>query len=309
MQGMTFLLVLAVSSMGVMSTGRFKPVCWSSLKRAMDDEYHDHDAILREKCPWSTPSERRRFLVARKANANAAVEQLLQHKNWLLDHDLIIETNPTEEQTHLDSSLIPGTEDLDLWNTAVVDVWLLPLYNPAKTINIQLLPRIARFHCNGGYELRTKDGQRILQFFPAQLDWSLASIQIYTAVIALYMYKHLDRHSDETIFILIDVRAGHGWKNPPAFDCIPFIKYLAKILEQNFPERLGACILYPLPWGTESLWKLIRHFIDPVTSNKIRIISGPASRDSPPPNISLGLYVDDATLVRLEENRISSFSL
>ena len=272
---------------------------------SMDD--HVDLMLIRENCPWSTQAECRRFLVARKGNVNTAIDQLLKYHNWLRDHDIDMPTRtPTEEETHSESSLHPDTNDLDVWNAAVIDTWLLPIYNPLlKTI--QLLPRISRFHCNHGRELRTKDGQRLAHFFPAQLDWKLASIEIYTAAIALYLFKNLNRYSAEKIVILLDVRAGHGWKNPTPIDCMPFIKYLTRVLEQNFPERLSLCIIYPLPWGTESLWKLVRQFIDPVTANKIQIISGPATRDSPPPNRSLALYIDDSTLVRLEENRTSSF--
>jgi hypothetical protein len=261
------------------------------------------DSILKENFPWSTPAERKRFLKARKGNVQAAVDQLWLHQKWLIAHDLMNSDGVDSDVLNSDMC------DLDLWNGAVVDTWLIPLYNPSKTMKGVLLPRIIRQHCTHEKKLKTKDGKRIIQCLPAQIDWSLASIDTYTAALALYLYKMLDRYSEEKIVLLIDVRAGWGWKNPPAWDFVSFVKNLTKVLERNFPERLDMCIVYPLPWGMESIWKLVRPFIDRDTANKIRLISGPASRISPPPNDTLAIYMDDDTLMRLEENRTSSFTM
>jgi len=269
----------------------------------MDADGYFDSIVLREQCPWSTPAERCRFLAA-KGNENAAVDQLLKYHSWLCDHEIDTTVTPIEH-SHSGCSSHSQTNDSDSWHTAVVDTNRFSIYSHCN--NIQRLPRIGRSHCNSCRELRTRDEQRIFQFFPAQLDQELASIEVYTSTIALYLFRKLNRYSLEKIVVLVDVRAGHGWKNPSPYDCIPFIKYLSRTFEQIFPERLSLCIIYPLPWGSEFLWTLIRRFIDPASANKIVIISGSASRNAPPPNLSLSSYIDDETLERLEHNRTSSF--
>lgn len=86
------------------------------------------------------------------------------------------------------------------------------------------------------------------------LDCSMRnSTETYGLCIAFYLDKQLSRTSMETITVCIDVRAGHGWPNPPARSIVPFIKTMISMLDAKFPGRLSKSILYPLPFAATAL--------------------------------------------------------
>lgn len=72
----------------------------------------------------------------------------------------------------------------------------------------------------------------------------------------------------EKIVWLIDFR---GWtlaKNPPLRTSMETLN----ILQNQYPERLGAAICYDPPHMFQTFWRIIRPFIDPVTYQKIKFI-------------------------------------
>jgi len=269
-------------------------------------------------CSWATPAEHHRFLTARKGNVSDAYAMLRSHYDWRKNHGLLklkrCETGMTEysstnsfiseeEDDWFSVSSTEVAEDEFAWKSSVSATLALPSHFCAASG----LARLARFDDQYGSALHDKEGNRILQLLPAQMDCTATSYETYATCISLYLDQKLDRDSVEKIVVIIDVRGGEGWPNPPASTLVPFIKFITKILERNFPERMCRAIVYPLPWAATSLWNIVKVFIDRDTASKVKLVSGPAYTESPPPNDKLSLLIDADTLHRLEENRIRSF--
>mmetsp|Transcript_12410 Transcript_12410/g.24126 ORF Transcript_12410/g.24126 Transcript_12410/m.24126 type:complete len:115 (+) Transcript_12410:2-346(+) len=62
------------------------------------------------------------------------------------------------------------------------------------------------------------------------------------------------------------------------------------VLQMNYPERLKKLIVYPVPRLVVGLWWVVKGFLDPTTSEKAEMLSGPAAMGSPCPE-ELGNFV------------------
>jgi len=175
----------------------------------------------------------------------------------------------------------------------------------------KMLPQLAHMVTEIGSTtyLKDKQGNRILQLLPAQIDMKEADEMTYALAIAFYLDKKLGRNSAEKIVVSVDVRAGGGWANPPAKKIVPFIKAVIALLERNFPERLSKCILYPLPRAATVLWKMIKIFLDPTTAEKIVVIGGGAGIDDKVSSQKFEKIVESHVHKRMEEIRRESFVL
>ena len=80
-----------------------------------------------------------------------------------------------------------------------------------------------------------------------------------------------------------DTRGAEGWANPPATSLVGLIRELTGTLRANFPERMRRLVVYPVPWAATALWTMIQQFLDAETVAKVVLLSGPATRRSPPP--------------------------
>lgn len=47
------------------------------------------------------------------------------------------------------------------------------------------------------------------------------------------------------------------------------MKYLIKCFEAHYPESLGICLVHKAPWIFQSIWSIIRGWLDPVVASKI----------------------------------------
>lgn len=47
------------------------------------------------------------------------------------------------------------------------------------------------------------------------------------------------------------------------------VKFMIKVFEANYPESLGVVLVHKSPWVFNSIWKLIRGWLDPVVASKI----------------------------------------
>ena len=82
--------------------------------------------------------------------------------------------------------------------------------------------------------------------------------------------------------ILIDVRGGEGWPNPPVTDLLPFFKLANAVLAANYPERAGRIVVYPLPSVVKTTWAMISRALDPVTRDKFVVVAARGKRECPP---------------------------
>mmetsp|Transcript_7312 Transcript_7312/g.17867 ORF Transcript_7312/g.17867 Transcript_7312/m.17867 type:complete len:337 (+) Transcript_7312:158-1168(+) len=302
----------------------------------------DDIQTLQKKCPRATPCELRRFLNAKDGNCSKAIVQLTAYLDWRNEHGLddvyhcsksisndvvVHEDDPT-----LDSSWSEIDETkTDIWHSCASDEerldeldWIFASQaalwhdrasqkhgNSHLTITASL-PQLARIlpasSCASGAP-RDQNGNRILQFLPARMDLSKASDTAFALSIALYLERKLDRDSMEKITVAIDVRGGTGWANPRPQKLLPFIKQVAGILEQNFPERLAGCLVFPVPAAATLLWRVVKVFLDPNTVKKVGLIKGDSRNEAPAPYTTMEEYIQKSVMEQMEEFRCASFEV
>lgn len=155
----------------------------------------------------------------------------------------------------------------------------LPLPPSAKALG-RGLPMMARFLPS---TIRCKDGNRVLVLMGAMYDDAVGGPDDYTRAFAALIDEHVDRDSDEKFTVCVDARGGDGWRNPGAWSVLPWVRSLASVLSSNFPERLHRLILFPVPWIATAAWGAATALLDEVTSSKMVMVAGNASRDQPIP--------------------------
>jgi hypothetical protein len=264
---------------------------------SLDDTVESEDALAKV-CPSSTEAERKRFLRARQQNLPAATKMLQHYLQW--------------HQKHIDIAMEhkimrPATEDadLDIWNEACQVAM-----KASGEMGEGCLPRVIRMHLqstDSSKPLVDKDGYRLVQIMPAQMDMTLAKSSTYALAVALYLNLHLDREAVERIVVCMDVRAGKGWPNTHAVRLVPFMQQTTTLLLSLFPERLHRCLLYPVPQSFTWVWKTISKAVDPLTREKIRLMSGPNKIVSPPPFEDMYECMDKNAAHQLEHARLVAF--
>ena len=257
------------------------------------DEVMKHDDAVQELFPNATAEERRRFLVARLGNVEAAKTQLGNYLEWREKHDAIEkELNLTEPET-----------DEDDWNTAVA----VALVSCEEERLDQRLPRIARIYTVEESAVCDRDGRRILHVMPGQIDIELAKASTYAVALALYIDRKLDRASLECLTVALDVRGGRGWPNIPPLRQLPFIQTVVKLLLAMFPDRLHRCLLFPVPRAARWIWNIAQGWIDPLTANKVQLLAGPAKIVSQPPFAAMEEFLEASVAKFFESQRHASF--
>lgn len=264
--------------------------------------------------PDATDEERSRFLDGKGGDIKKASKQLEVYLEWRRRYGIDslvtphVSSSSSADEWHSCASETISDDENDWKSSATAALSYDPNYQNCKVSDYPELPRLARFDdINGSDCMRGKNGNRIMQLTPAQLDIALTSEEIYALCLALYLDRQLSRTSTEKIIISIDVRTGKGWANPSARAIVPFIKAVIGVLETNFPERLGMAIVYPLPWTATAVWKVAKLFLDPNTAKKMVVIKGPADKDSKVPYDKMEPYIKRSVIDTMEKNRLSSF--
>ena len=254
--------------------------------------------VLERMFPTSTPNERYRFISRR--TVKRAAEKMNFFMEWREKFKLDDEIFTSQKALILD--------DEESWNFVVS--YISKQMSPVFELQHKL-PRIIRFADVYNNELRTCNGKRVAYILAAMLDVNLATQVFYSACVTAYLDFKLDRNSLETIAVVIDVRPGTGWPNPPAMSLIPFIKATAKHLSMSMPERLEVCIVYPLPTFAKAVWIIIKGFLDPKSVVKIRLLWGSAGAmiDSPAPVEKMKHFFDRKMIDCIEATRQSEFKL
>ena len=272
----------------------------SSTQTSIDDDSSTivSDDALTRACPASTAAERKRFLTARQGNVAAATKTLSHYLQWHQKHvDVAIQHKIVRPMTE--------DKDLDIWTEACQ----VAMKASGETGEAPL-PRVIRTHTtNDGLAkpLGDKDGYRIIQIMPAQMDMTLAKSATYALAVALYLNLQLDREAEERIVVCMDVRAGQGWPNTHAVRLVPFMQQTTTLLLSLFPERLHKCLLYPVPSSFMWVWNSISKVVDPLTREKICLMCGPNKIASPPPYEQMYQYMEVEVAHHLEGARVASF--
>jgi CRAL/TRIO domain len=273
--------------------------------------------MLCKSIPSSMHAERRRFLLAECGNVTKATERLSKYVLWTTRHQNIQRqiqayeqwTSREKRNCTRGSSLRDVEENLDENDWQVACSAAMIARNEPVSPTRTRLPRIARtfYDDQSGGVCRCHNGHRIIHVTPGKMDDRLVPLETYALAIALYMDRRLSRDNCELVTVMIDARGGVGWRNPHAAHLIPFIQHTSALLLSMFPERLGRDIVYPVPWCFSWIWNVVRCCLDPKTSGKIHLLSGPAKVVSPPPHDQIIRYLTDELSNRIEAERIASF--
>lgn len=270
----------------------------SSTQTSLDEESISTDDALATACPAATVAERKRFLTARQGNVAAATKTLTNYLQWHQKHvDVAVKYKIVRPTTN--------DNDLNIWTEACQ----MAMKACGETGD-NALPRVIRTHLQKdgqGKPLVDKSGYRIIQIIPAQMDITLAKSSTYALAVALYLNLQLDREADERIVVCMDVRAGQGWPNTHAVRLVPFMQQTTTLLLSLFPERLHKCLLYPVPSSFMWVWNTISKAVDPLTREKIRLMSGPNKIASPPPFEQMYEHMDMDAAQHLEDARLAAF--
>lgn len=120
----------------------------------------------------------------------------------------------------------------------------------------------------------TKDGRPILvikvaRHIPLKEIETLKKFVIYCLEVTAWYCDRNPRNPDGTFYALFDLD-GVKWKNMDASG----LKECFSILEKAFPERVSTIFMLNSPFIFDSLWKIVKPFVDPTSREKIKFIYG-----------------------------------
>lgn len=160
------------------------------------------------------------------------------------------------------------------------------------------------------------DGTRVIFARPAKADFKLATAEEHALDLAYVLdqslaedqraYERLPpegvrvkRSADPDPFqvtVLVDCRPGEGLPNTQAPQMMEFFRLCAKLLQDQYPERLRKMIIYPFPWFLVWLFEAVKRFVDPATAAKIHLISGSDRLGAPAPVAELRQFITKESL-------------
>ena len=255
------------------------------------------DPLWDANVPTATIQERQRFYVGTKGDLRSAINKLQEYVEWKSKHK-------TLEWEIRSSVVLTGNKDIDDWRIAVAAA----AKSRGEAVDVVKVPQMGTTHTmKNGEPMRDQEGNRIIHIIPGRMDDRLISLRTYALASALFIDRKTDPNSLECLTVLIDVRGGVGWPNPNGAQLLPFIQSTSSLLLSLFPERLAKCYVYPMPPSFEWVWKLVHRCLDPMTAEKIGVLTGPATIHSPPPVEAMEAYLDTDVVEMLEAYRVSSF--
>lgn len=270
-------------------------------------------AALEEQFQTSTHEERLRFLRACKGNLTDTVKKLQGYIDWRELHGL--------DSAEYNEGMVELTSDEQHWDDACKRA--MKYYESSESVSstgkkkssrqlmkfdVDTLPQIVFIHLDeNGETRRTLDGTMILHVIPARIDKKLAAGEVYALAVCFYLDRKQRRDSMDLFCVTLDVRGGKGWANAAAYGMMPFIKAMAGLLHEIYPERLSKLVLYPLPRAAMWIWAMAKPFLDTSVVKRATLIGGDDARTSPPPNDALRLHFDEETVEALEKKRLSMF--
>lgn len=178
-----------------------------------------------------------------------------------------------------------------------------------EAISPPSVSQIVYCHKENGQCFHDKQGHVLFHILGAQLDTSVPNASsFYTTAVALYLDCLLDRHTDDRVTILLDVRPGRGWPNPPALELVGLVRHVATHLQALYPERLQHCLLFPIPRPAIFIWNLCKVFLHPSVRDAVTLVAGNASSaNSPLPRNELIHYVDEHIVDHCERFRLDNY--
>ena len=253
---------------------------------------------LQKLVPLSTEAECTRFVTASRNVTKRAKAKLDTYLQWHQDHAAMI--------CSLNPDILLSNNDEDDWMIAS-HVAKMVVCKEKSRVSVATIPvaRIARMYCDNisGDSICDREGHRMLHIMPGKMDSTMVHPYTYALALALFIDRKLDRSSDETITVLIDVRGRKGWQNRHPCRQLPFIQSVTRLLLAMFPERLHRCLVFPVPSSGMWIWKLCKGWIDPSTVSKIQLLEGEARIFSPPPFGQMEAFMTPEIAQWLEDQR------
>lgn len=260
------------------------------------DPLEENDHLLEKQFPTSTPMERKRFLKGR--SLKRAAQKMELYTTW-------------RENYHLNSASYadqPNFEkDVDTWNFAVAHTSKYYVVRGSEKVfkGPKALPRIIKF--GEIQDLLAGDGRRIAIVLPGLIDKTLAPLDFYARCVGVYLDLKFDRNSNESIYVIVDVRQGQNWPNESPSTLLPFVKSLNQQLIDAMPERMLRTVVFPIPTIAKPIWALFKGFIDKKVVAKIDILWGGAAVKSPIPKGMKNKVFNDIFIKNLEGLRKAEF--
>lgn len=269
---------------------------------------------MEDRFPTSTDMERLRFLRACKGKLQAANKKLQAYLDWRELHGL---DSPEYQEAKLRS-----TSDEQDWEEScelalkyAEKTGLMEEYSKkkgnrsfSKSKSKTKLPQIVFVYTDEhGHTKNSLNGNVILHVMPPRLDKRKTPCEVYSLALGLYLDRKQNREALGLFSVMLDVRGGKGWANPPAYNMMPFIKSAATLLHEFYPERLDKLMVYPLPRAALWIWHMVKPFLDASVVSSAHLIGGKDSCTAPPPNDRLSEFVAPELLDELEASRLSLY--
>ncbi|EFC49514.1 hypothetical protein NAEGRDRAFT_78034 [Naegleria gruberi] len=118
-----------------------------------------------------------------------------------------------------------------------------------------------------------KNNRPIIYMFPARENSTDYEKNIKLLVYTMERAVDAMPEGVEQMTWIIDFN-GYTTRNAPPFSVA---KQTLSILNECYPERLGACFMVDTPFIFNIFWRAISPFINPVTKNKIHFVNGKES--------------------------------
>jgi len=126
------------------------------------------------------------------------------------------------------------------------------------------------FHKGG----KSHDGTPVIYIAGSRLDIRKASALEYTLAATKIMDEIFSRDQLGKFTLAIDGRKWSDAPNASTTELIPIVQDLLVAMQDNFPNRLQKCILYPVPWWAMPVWAAAKMFMTPKTVKKITVFGG-----------------------------------
>ncbi|KAF2641371.1 CRAL/TRIO domain-containing protein [Massarina eburnea CBS 473.64] len=244
------------------STGTATPTDIGSLSVADDDDKHGQGKDFKLAIANISPEDLRtafwgmvkhdhpdalllRFLRARKWDVEKALVMMISTMHWRL------------EEMHVDDDIIKNGEEAALKESKSSDP---KIKKEADDFLAQI--RMGKSFLHG----LDADG-RPLCVVRARLhragEQSEASLERFT-VYLIETARMLLRPPVDTATIIFDM-TDFSMAN---MDYTP-VKFMIKCFEANYPESLGTVLVYKAPWIFNTIWNIIRGWLDPVVAGKV----------------------------------------
>ena len=142
------------------------------------------------------------------------------------------------------------------------------------------------------------DGTVVLCCQPSLIDPDIASEDAYIAALSEVLDATFDRASEDKCTVLLDTRKREGAPNVPGIKMMGIGKKIARVLSDEFPERMARLVVYPVPSALSFIWGLMKPFLAPKTAAKIVLLNGADGQAAPCPKaladfVSLETFGED----------------